>query len=653
MSEFKCKICGGTLALEKDSTVALCEYCGTKQTLPKLSDERKNNLYDRANHFRRNNEFDKAAAIYEQLLNEDPSDAETYWSLVLCQYGIEYVEDPKTHRRLPTINRAQYTSIFSDENYKSAIKYADEEQKTLYEEEAALIDNIQKGILAISQKEEPFDVFICYKETDNNGRRTRDSALASELYNELTREGFKVFFARVTLEDKLGEAYEPYIFAALNSAKVMVVLGTKPEYLNAVWVRNEWSRYLGLIKNGFKKVLIPVYKDMDPYEMPEEFSHLQALDMTKLGFMHDLIRGVKKFTQEEAAQETKEIVTSTVKVETNENIYITITERAFMCIEDGDFEKADTLLEQALNINPKYGLAYLGKVLVDMRVRKKEDLVNCRNLYHYSNTKGNYKRALNYCEGETQELLKKDLETVTNLNLTYKKADTAYKEANAFFDFKKLKESADIFDSISSFSDSSKRKNECLFLLSSWEKKEAIYKKYEKANFSPFRTDSYLEEAKEELQNLKNYKKAEELVYKISSVITEKAEKREILKILHVILYILIWIGYIIILNKSSYYGRFSSPAFLFWLISSICGYIVTFYLVLSHKGISQIAYYILGAWFIIMLISLIFTYFEWAFMIFILPFIIGNLYTFYFLAAKLNSVKILSFDSGDSSDKK
>ena len=96
----------------------------------------------------------------------------------------------------------------------------------------------------------------------------------------MTNEGFKVFFSRITLEDKLGTAYEPYIFAALNSAKVMVVLGTKPEYFNAVWVKNEWSRYLALIKAGQKKILIPAYKDMDPYDLPEEFSHLQAQDMT-------------------------------------------------------------------------------------------------------------------------------------------------------------------------------------------------------------------------------------------------------------------------------------------------------------------------------------------------------------------------------------
>lgn len=220
MSTFKCKMCSGTLEIQSGQTVAECEYCGTQQTLPKLDDDRRANLYDRANHFRRSNEFDKAMAIYEKILNEDSTDAKSYWSLVLCRYGIEYVEDPVTHKRVPTVNRAQFTSIFDDDNYKSALQYADSYQRSLYEAEAKAINEIQKGILAISQQEEPFDVFICYKESDNNGRRTPDSVLANDLYHQLTQEGFKVFFARITLEDKLGSAYEPYIFAALNSANV-------------------------------------------------------------------------------------------------------------------------------------------------------------------------------------------------------------------------------------------------------------------------------------------------------------------------------------------------------------------------------------------------------------------------------------------------
>ena len=155
MYVFKCKMCGGRLEVKPGETVCECEYCGTLQTLPKLDDEKKENLYDRANHLRRNNDFDRAMGIYEQILNEDKTDAEAYWSLVLCRYGIEYVEDPRSHKRIPTVNRAQYTSIFADEDYKLAIQYADEAQKKVYESEAKAIDNIQKGILEISQKEEP------------------------------------------------------------------------------------------------------------------------------------------------------------------------------------------------------------------------------------------------------------------------------------------------------------------------------------------------------------------------------------------------------------------------------------------------------------------------------------------------------------------
>ena len=271
MSVFKCKMCGGTIEFEQGASVGVCDSCGTKQTLPKLDDERRANLYDRANHFRRNNEFDKAMGIYETILNEDPTDAEAYWSIVLCRYGIEYVEDPVTHKRVPTVNRAQYTSVLADEDYKSAIANADALQKTIYKEEARAIDEIQKGILEISQKEEPFDVFICYKETGADGRRTVDSVRATELYHELTKEGFKVFFSRITLEDKLGTDYEPYIFAALHSAKVMVALGTKAEHFNAVWVKTSGAVFLRLSRPAKRKRLFPLIRIWTLMIFPRNF----------------------------------------------------------------------------------------------------------------------------------------------------------------------------------------------------------------------------------------------------------------------------------------------------------------------------------------------------------------------------------------------
>ena len=389
----KCKMCGGDLHPADNATTCECEFCGTVQTLPKLDNDRRANLYDRANHFRRSNEYDKAMSIFEQILQEDRTDAEAYWSLVLCRYGIEYVEDPTTHKRVPTVNRVQFTSILADEDYHSALEYADAEQKNLYEAEAKTIDGIQKGILEISKKEEPFDVFICYKETDADGKRTPDSVLANDLYHQLTREGFKVFFSRITLEDKLGQQYEPYIFAALNSAKVMVVLGTKPESFNAVWVKNEWSRYLSLIKAGANKTLVPAYKDMDPYDLPEEFSHLQAQDMSKLGFMQDLIRGIKKLSQSEMPAEPV-VIQQTVTGANGSNLNA-LLDRAFMALEDGEWEKADDFCEKALNLDARNARAYVGKLLAEKKIRREEDLAQQNSPLENS---GNYQKALRFAD---------------------------------------------------------------------------------------------------------------------------------------------------------------------------------------------------------------------------------------------------------------
>ena len=409
MAILKCKMCGGDLTIQDGMTVAECEYCGTTQTLPKLVSDDIANLYDRANHFRRNNEFDKAEGIYERILSQTPEDSEAYWSLVLCRYGIEYVEDPATGKRVPTVNRTQYTSVFDDENYKSAIEHADAIQRRVYEEEAAAINEIQKGILAISQKEEPFDVFICYKETDRNGRRTPDSVLATDLYHQLTKEGFKVFFSRITLEDKLGTAYEPYIFAALNSAKVMVVLGTKPEYFNAVWVKNEWSRYLALVnKSGGKKVLIPAYRDMDPYDLPEEFSHLQAQDMSKLGFMQDLIRGIKKITK---ADEPKTQPQAQAAVSTASNDIDPLLKRMFMYLEDGEWDKANEYAERVLDKDPENAEAYLGKLMAELKVRRREDLKNQEQ--PFDNNK-NYCKAIRFAGADLKNELKGYITFINN-----------------------------------------------------------------------------------------------------------------------------------------------------------------------------------------------------------------------------------------------
>ena len=399
MTAFKCKMCGASLEVPEGATSVTCDYCRTQQTLPRLDDDRRANLYDRGNHFRRASEYDKAMRIFEQILSEDANDAEAYWSIVLCRYGVEYVEDPATGRRIPTVNRMLASSILADEDYRQALAHADLVQRGIYESQAKEIAAIQEGIAEVAAKEEPFDVFICYKETDAQGQRTRDSVLANDLYHELTREGFRVFFARITLEDKLGQAYEPYIYSALQSSKAMVVIGTKPEYVKAPWVKNEWSRYLALIKAGARKTLIPAYRDMDPYDLPEEFSHLQAQDMSKLGFMQDLVRGIKKVCgkDERSAQVSQTAAVSVQTAGGTSGTASSLLKRANIFLADEEWDRASEYAERVLDIDPENAEAYLVKVMVELQVKDRSELGICGADIL---TTEDYEKVAKYAKGE-------------------------------------------------------------------------------------------------------------------------------------------------------------------------------------------------------------------------------------------------------------
>ena len=365
----KCNICGGDVAVSADKTFATCEYCGSTVTVPRVSDEQRAAAFNRGSHFRRIGEFDKALASYERILREDDTDAEAHWCAALCRFGIEYVEDPATYEWIPTCHRASFDSFLEDVDFKAALEHSDGLTRRLYQKEAAKIAEVQRGILATSQNEEPYDVFLCYKETGEDGQRTRDSILAQDIYYQLTDQGHRVFFSRITLEDKAGSQYEPYIFAALNSAKVMVAVGTKPEHFSAVWVRNEWSRFLALMRRDRSRVLLPCYRDMDPYDLPEQLAVLQSYDMGKIGFIQDLIRGVDKVLNAgkaaPAAAPAPVIIQTAAPAPAPAANHDSAIVMGFMDYDMGKKDSATATFRQVLMQDDTCAEAYLGLVLTN------------------------------------------------------------------------------------------------------------------------------------------------------------------------------------------------------------------------------------------------------------------------------------------------
>ncbi len=393
MPIFECKNCGASLEVEPGATVVTCDYCHSTQTLPRLDDGKRAGLFRRGNELRRAYEFDRAAELFGKVLDEDAGDAEAYWSLALCRYGVVYVEDPRTHDMVPTVNRMQTKGITADADYRQALECAGAAQRDVYKSQAAQIAEIQRGISEVAAKDERCDVFICYKESDAADRRTEDSVIAGDIYDALRKDGLRVFYSRESLKGMLGSAFEPHIFAALHSARVMVAVGTSKEHFESPWVRNEWSRYLALCDEDRDLTFLPVFKGMSAGDLPAEFRSIQGLDLASAGGMQDLIRYVEgRFEAPEgsasyrgaAARGTATVpprdgsrgsrrqapepvpAASLASVES-------LAQRMDIFIEDGDFEEAIDYANRVLDADPKNVDAYMGLALCDEEVTSREE----------------------------------------------------------------------------------------------------------------------------------------------------------------------------------------------------------------------------------------------------------------------------------------
>ncbi|WP_031547352.1 TIR domain-containing protein [Oribacterium sp. FC2011] len=402
----KCKICGGDIELSSDKTIGTCMYCGCTVTFPKVTDEQRIAAFNRGNYFRKLGDFDKALSVYEQIIKEDDTDAEAHWCAAISRFGIEYVEDPISTEYIPTCHRASFESFLDDIDYQAAVNNSEDITQKQYIREGNRIDEIQKAILATSSKESPFDVFICYKESDKNGQRTQESVLAQEIYYALTEKGYKVFFSRITLEDKVGTEFEPYIFAALNSANVMVVVGTSKNNLDSIWVKNEWSRFIALMKKDRKKVLLPCYKDMDPYDMPEALAVLQSYNMASIGFMQDLIRGIEK------------IINPTVTQRSDSGFDIdTLKKRICLFLENAEFNNAKEYCDKILDVRPEDTETYILKLCAELSIKNRSQLENAKVSFEKNTS---YQNALRFGTPNEKAELEAALNKVNERNLQLK-----------------------------------------------------------------------------------------------------------------------------------------------------------------------------------------------------------------------------------------
>ena len=312
MAVIECKICGGTLV--RSGSFDVCEYCGNKWEIDRSNEIQ---AVDRANAWAslRDGDFEKAARQFEEILLKEPDNHEAYWGRALAANGIIYVTDLLENKKVPTCNNITENSFLDHADVKKAISLAPLDIRSTYEAQAKQIEHIRVEWLEKAAKEPAYDVFLSYKDSDREKgiERTQDSIDAQDLYNALVAEGYKVFFSRISLRDKISEQYEPYIYNAIKTAKVMIVFGEKPEYFHSVWIKNEWSRFITRIQNGekHKNSLVVVYKNLNPSDLPVVLRSRQCLNAGDITFLSDLNRHIKRVLE----QSPKTVQIEKIKIE--------------------------------------------------------------------------------------------------------------------------------------------------------------------------------------------------------------------------------------------------------------------------------------------------------------------------------------------------
>lgn len=294
MSANICNICGANLIYKDGKWV--CPACGAFKT-EEISNEEVTLLYNAAQKLRLAS-FDDAEEAYRDIIAKYPENSEAHWGLVLSKYGIKY-EDDYDGKKLPTCYATSIESVLTDKDYLDAVRLCkDKYQKEYYIEQGKVLEKIRVEWLEKASKEPKYDVFLCFKDSDklNNMERTDDSIEVANLYTHLSSLGYKVFYSRESLRDKVAEKYEPYIYNALNTAAVMIVYGSKIEYFSSVWMKNEWTRYVRRLREGLKieGSLVIACDGVNPGNLPRPLNQMQVLDARKKTFYGDLEAHIAK-----------------------------------------------------------------------------------------------------------------------------------------------------------------------------------------------------------------------------------------------------------------------------------------------------------------------------------------------------------------------
>ncbi len=364
LNSLTCKVCGGDVKADAENTAAVCIGCGGESMISK-SDVKKLN---RITYLRNTMNFAAAERIADEIILENPEDSEAHWNKFLCEYGIQYVL--KGGKRFPVCrkNTASLPAYTESESYKRALYYATEDLQSAYANAGAVIGEAVAISRNVFAQEKTYDIFVLTHED-----ATADDDLdADRLFLRFTENlGFSVFYAPESLKEMDETEKAAHIAYALENSRIMLAGFKSLADCCDGYFNYAVNTFAAELKNE-EKYLFPIFNGsaLSFQQLPEALVWLDGgFDNTESEFMREISETVEKILKpEEAAVVPDAIVTATAANKEN------LIKRAYMFLEDGEFETADTYFDKILDIDIEESRAYIGKLLAECKLTSEDDI---------------------------------------------------------------------------------------------------------------------------------------------------------------------------------------------------------------------------------------------------------------------------------------
>ena len=265
MEYMKCPTCGGRCKFEYGKGY-VCGSCGNIYDSTGTSESAADKL-NIANRKRiEDYDFDGALSLCRDVLAEDPDSLEANWCAMLAEYRIIYLKNDE-NKFVPTfLDPDVETPLYKSDYYKKL--------NSTYRGMADKIEQMRCLVVDEARDIPDYDVFISYRQHKggHSDAETEEAEWAEELYKLLSKQTgddkLRVFFDKESL-DKSNVGWEPHIYAALRSAKFLVLMGSSVENINSTWVKNEWKRFIAYRQMGKEKTIAVLAKNIDPLKLPD------------------------------------------------------------------------------------------------------------------------------------------------------------------------------------------------------------------------------------------------------------------------------------------------------------------------------------------------------------------------------------------------